>query len=126
MKAQVFSHGDRSVGIPGGQGSIDTGIEVDEDEREGHRADIATFFADQWGEPATVLFDDEVFGEFGGIQRKKLPDVPAKEPGQYLITPKNGGKAYSAKTAPDTWELRECDIQWVPEPAQPTQRESVG
>lgn len=39
MKAQIFSHGDPSVGIQGGQGSIDTGIEVEDDEREGHRAE---------------------------------------------------------------------------------------
>lgn len=71
MKAQIFSNGDPSVGIQGGQGSIDTGIDVEEDEREAHRADIAKFFADQWGEPATVLFDDEVVSEFGGIQRKR-------------------------------------------------------
>lgn len=77
MKAQIFSHGDPKVGIAGSQGSIDTGVELEDDEREILRADIATFFSDQWGEPATVLFEDETFGECGGIQRKKTPDTSA-------------------------------------------------
>lgn len=37
------------------------------------------------------------------------------EPGHYLLTPKNGGKPYTSTTAPDSWELRECHIQWVPD-----------
>lgn len=35
--------------------------------------------------------------------------------GHFLFTPKNGGKPYTSATAPDSWELRECNIQWVPE-----------
>jgi len=116
MKAQIFSHGDPSVGVWGNRGGIDTGIEVEDDEREGYRADIAKFFSDLWSEPATVLFEDEEFGEFGGIERKKSP-LPATEQGSghWLMTPKNGGKPYTSSKAPDSWEVRECDIQWVPE-----------
>lgn len=55
------------------------------------------------------------------------PGMPVQEPGHYLLTPKNGGKPYTSTTAPDSWELRECHIQWVPEaPNQPNTQESVG
>lgn len=126
MKAKIFSHGDPSVGIWGNQGSIDTGIEVDDDEREAYRADIAKFFSDLRGEPATVLFEDEEFSEFGGVQRKEAPQspLPATEegPGHRLMTPKNGGKPYTSSKAPDSWEARECDIQWLPK--QPGEQEA--
>lgn len=40
-----------------------------------------------------------------------------KGEGHYLITPKGGCKPYTTTMAPDSWELRECDIQWVPKAA---------
>jgi len=43
------------------------------------------------------------------------PGMAVQEPGHYLLTPKNGGKPYTSTTAPDSWELRECHIQWVPD-----------
>lgn len=43
--------------------------------------------------------------------------------GYYLLTPKNGGKSYTSTSAPDSWELRECDIQWVPK--QPGAQEAA-
>ncbi len=44
-------------------------------------------------------------------------DAPSSEsePGQWLITPRNGGKPYTSTVGPDSWELRECDIRWIPE-----------
>ena len=42
----------------------------------------------------------------------------AEEPkakGFYRLTPKNGGEPFVSHTAPDSWELRECDIEWVAE-----------
>lgn len=41
--------------------------------------------------------------------------APLSESGHYLITPRNGGKPYTSTAAPDSWELRECDIRWVSE-----------
>lgn len=37
-----------------------------------------------------------------------------KEAGMYHIKPRNGGEAYMSQVAPDSWELRECDIEWIP------------
>lgn len=75
MKARIFSHGDPSVGIWGNEGSISTGIDIDDEDREAYRVDIAKFFSDLWRESATVLFDDEEFGETGCIQRITRPDA---------------------------------------------------
>ncbi len=38
-----------------------------------------------------------------------------KSNGFYRLTPKNGGEPFISHTAPDSWELRECDIEWVTE-----------
>lgn len=46
------------------------------------------------------------------VQKKVA--TPAAE-GRWRITPKNGGAPYFSAAAPDTWEVRECDIQWVPQ-----------
>lgn len=73
MKAQVFSHGDLSVGIWGNQGEIDICIDVAEDERDDYRTNIANFFSDLWEEPVTVLFEDEEFSELGCVRRKTTP-----------------------------------------------------
>lgn len=109
-------HEDPSVGIQGGRGSIDLGLdEIASEDREGFRADIAKFFADLWGEPTTVLFEDEECDEVGRLQLK--PQV-ARGPGHYLLKPKNGGNPYTSMSAPDSWELRECDVEWVPDAHQ--------
>lgn len=51
--------------------------------------------------------------------RAKTGDADtAEEPkskGFYRLTPKNGGEPFISHTAPDSWELRECDIEWVAE-----------
>lgn len=60
MKAKIYSKGDSSVGIPGRTGSVDFGVEFDDDrEREEVRQEVAAVFAGLWGEPAKVVFDDE-------------------------------------------------------------------
>lgn len=41
------------------------------------------------------------------------PETKAK--GFYRLTPKSGGEPFISHTAPDSWELRECDIAWVAE-----------
>ena len=116
MKAHIFSNGDSSVGIQGRVGFIDIGVEFeDDDERNDNRCAIAQLFSDLWSEPAIVLFDDEEFEDSGKIRLKQLQKPPTKGPGHYLVSPKNGGKPYVSTTAPDSWELRECEIQWVPE-----------
>lgn len=33
--------------------------------------------------------------------------------GFYRITPKESGVPYMSKSAPDSWELRECHIEWI-------------
>lgn len=38
-----------------------------------------------------------------------------KAKGFYRLTPKNGGEPFISHAAPDSWELRECDIEWVAE-----------
>lgn len=63
-------------------------------------------------ESAHILPAVQTMADF---ERKVTPEAPTAERGHYLVTPKNGGKSYTSNKAPDSWELRECDIQWVPE-----------
>lgn len=69
MKVIVSSDGDWSVGIPGGYATADVGYEVEEGDREDVRQMFIEFYSALWGEPATVLFDDEEFSETRALVR---------------------------------------------------------
>ncbi len=46
-------------------------------------------------------------------------DTKPQGSGHWIITPRNGGKSYRSDVAPDGYELRECSIQWIPQPQTP-------
>lgn len=48
------------------------------------------------------------------LARAQSPTAGGALPEAYKCTPKKGGTPFVIRRAPDTWELRECDIEVVP------------
>ncbi len=47
------------------------------------------------------------------LARAQLPTAGGAVPEAYKCTPKKGGEPFVIRRAPDSWELRECDIEVV-------------
>lgn len=73
--------------------------------------------------PTLIRAEEAKIAEATGKIQTLRAKVPAagevagetKAKGFYRLTPKTGGEPFISHTAPDSWELRECDIEWVAE-----------